>query len=102
MSSRKIYGEEAKELKLATRVYDDDVLVQESIKYIQDLADRCAPSSLKAIKSQIYQDLIKEPAEALDYADKAMLTSFGGPDMKEGVSAYMEKRQPKFARIGKD
>lgn len=101
MSSRRIYGEEAKELKLATRVYEDDALVAEAIAYIQDLAERCAPHSLKAIKNQVYQDLFRDPAEALDTATKMMLATFGGDDMKEGVQSFMEKRKPEFKKIGK-
>ena len=29
-----------------------------------------------------------------------MLTSFGRPDFKEGVSSFVEKRPPQFPRIG--
>ena len=88
-------------MRLATRVYTDDTLVSESINYIQNLADRCAPQSLKAIKGQVYRDLFREPAEALDQATSMMLTSFGGDDMKEGVSAFLEKRKPNFSKVGK-
>jgi enoyl-CoA hydratase/carnithine racemase len=101
ISSRKIYGEEAKELGLATRVYEDDVLVQEAINYIQLLADKCAPDSIRKIKAQVYTDLFREPAEALEESVKMMLETFSGTDMKEGVAAFMEKRAPSFKRIGK-
>jgi enoyl-CoA hydratase/carnithine racemase len=100
-SSRKIYGDEAKDLGLATRVYDNDTLVQESINYMQFLADKCSPDSIRQIKGQVYRDLFREPSEALDDAVKLMLESFSGADMKEGVAAFMEKRNPKFMRIGK-
>jgi len=100
-SSRKIYGDEAKELGLATRVYEDDALVQESIDYMQFLADKCSPESIRQIKGQVYKDLFRDPEEALEESVKLMLASFTGEDMKEGVSAFMEKRTPKFKRIGK-
>ncbi len=101
-TSRKIYGEEAHSLGLATKVFEDGDLVQESINYIQFLADNCAPSSLKQIKGQVYRDLFREPEEALDEATRLMLESFSGEDMKEGVAAFMQKRKPKFKRIGKE
>lgn len=101
-SSRKIFGDEAKELGLATKVFEDDVLVSEAIAYMQNLADRCAPESLRQIKAQVYHDLFRDPAEALDEAVRLMLESFGKEDMKEGVAAFMEKRTPKFKRIGKE
>jgi enoyl-CoA hydratase/carnithine racemase len=100
-SSRKIYGEEAKELGLATKLFEDDELVKESINYVQMLADKCAPESLRQIKNQVYRDIFREPAEALDESERLMLKSFSGDDMKEGVAAFMEKRTPNFKRIGK-
>jgi len=101
LSSRKIYGKEALDLGLATRVYEDNALVKEAVNYIQLLADKCSPESLRLIKGQIYKDLFRDPAEALDDSMKLMLASFGGDDMKEGVAAFMEKRTPKFKRVGK-
>lgn len=100
-SSRKIFGEEAKELGLATRVYEDDALVQEAINYMQFLADKCSPDSIRQIKGQVYKDLFRDPEEALDDSVKLMLATFTSADMKEGVAAFMEKRAPKFKRIGK-
>lgn len=100
-SSRKIYGDEAKELGLATRVYEDEALVGKAITYMQFLADNCAPNSIRQIKSQVYRDLFRDPVEALDEATRLMLESFSGDDMKEGVAAFMEKRKAKFKRVGK-
>ncbi len=101
LSSRKIYGEEALQLGLATKLFEDETLVAEAISYVQKLADTCAPVSLKHIKAQVYTDLVRDSEQALDYAVKAMLESFGGADMKEGVASFMEKRKPQFERIGK-
>ncbi len=101
LSSRKIYGDEAKELGLATKVFEDDVLLFEAVNYMQNIADRCAPESLRQIKTQVYHDLFRDPAEALDESMRLMLETFGKDDMKEGVAAFMEKRTPNFKRIGK-
>lgn len=100
-SSRKIYGEEAKELGLATRVYEDDSLVKEAINYIEFLATHCAPESIRQIKEQVYRDQVRDAEEALDTSVAMMLETFSGDDMKEGVAAFMEKRAPKFRRVGK-
>lgn len=100
-SSRKIYGEEAKELGLATKLFEDDALVQEAINYIQFLADKCSPESIRQIKGQVYKDLFRDPEQALDESVRLMLETFKGADMKEGVAAFMQKRAPNFKRVGK-
>ena len=100
MSSRKVYGPEAKELKLATRVYADDDLLAEAVAYMQHLGDNCAPQSLRAIKGQVYRDLFRDPVDAFAEAEKLMLATFGSDDMKEGVMAFLEKRKPAFTPVG--
>ncbi len=67
---------------------------------MQNLADKCAPESMRKIKVQVCKDLFRDPAEALDDSMKQMLETFSGTDMKEGVAAFMEKRTPSFKRIG--
>jgi hypothetical protein len=38
--------------------------------------------------------------EAHDSAVRLMVESFGRPDFNEGVQSFLERRPPKFRRIG--
>ena len=100
-SNRKIYGDEAHALGLATRVYEDEDLLSSAVDYIETLAQHCAPDSLRQIKGQLYRDLQRSAEEAIKDANDLMLTSFGGDDLKEGIGAFMEKRPPQFKPVGK-
>ena len=48
------------------------------------------------MKEQIYNAQGETIEENLNSSMKAMLQSFDSADFKEGVSHYMEKREPKF------
>ncbi len=100
-SSRKIYGPEAKALGLATRVYADDQLVNESVSYINTLAQSCAPSSIATMKGQAYRDLHRAPTESFKEAHNIMKATLKTFDFKEGIKSFMEKRKAQFKRIGK-
>lgn len=100
-TSRKIYGPEAKELRLATRVCPDDELVNEAVAYINDLAKNCSATSIAGMKGQAYRDLYRDPTEAFKEAHGMMKQTLKHPDFKEGIKSFMEKRLPIFAKIGK-
>jgi len=100
-TSRKIYGPEAKELKLATRVFPDEQLVDEAVAYINNLAENCSPSSIAGMKGQAYRDLYRDPTESFREAHRMMKETLKHPDFKEAVKSFMEKRIPNFLRIGK-
>ncbi|MDO8864006.1 enoyl-CoA hydratase-related protein [Haliea sp. E1-2-M8] len=101
-SSRKVFGKEAKEIGLGTRVYKDDELIPNSLAYISDIAENCSPASIAGIKGQVYRDLFRPPTEAFKEANKLMKESIAGPDFKEGVQSFLDRRKPNFARLGKN
>ena len=101
-SSRKIFGPEAKELKLATRVVKDENLVKDATDYINQLSTSCSPNSIAAMKRQVYLDLFRDPTESFKEAHQLMKATLKSPDFKEGIKSFMEKRKPEFVGLGKD
>lgn len=101
-SSRKIYGPEAKEMNLATRVFPDDKLVEESINYVNAMAKGCSPQSIAGMKGQLYRDLFRDPTESFKEAHQMMKATLKTSDFKEGIKSFMEGRKPSFEGIGKE
>lgn len=101
-SARKFTGEEAKELGIAERLVEKDESVQAATDYIKELADLASPTSFKIIKAQVYRHLNMELGEAMKETNEWMAESLVREDFKEGVASFMEKRRPKFKRVGKE
>lgn len=102
MSSRRVKGDEARELGLLNQLVEPDELLPWCNEYITTLAQRCSPASMAIMKRQVYSELHVGLGAAERHAGQLMGESFGRPDFREGVSSFLEKRSPEFARIGDD
>ncbi len=98
-SARVVLGSEAVELGLANRVIADQALLEQAMAYARELATQCSAASMATIKQQVYAALEQPLGEALADADRLMLASFGKPDFVEGVSSFVERRDPAFAAL---
>lgn len=100
ISGRKFDAKEAQELGMVNKVLPDDELMPFVREYAMNLANNCSPTSMAIMKRQIYEDLSENLAHANKKSLELMLESFGRPDFKEGVKSFLQKRAPKFQRIG--
>ena len=101
-SSRKFDGEEADRLGLAERLCETGSAVSEAREFISDLAANSSPTSLRIIKAQVYRHLNMPLGEAMTETNEWMAASLKREDFREGVSSFMERRPPAFARISAD
>ena len=101
LSARVVLGEEAERLGLVNRALPGDRLLDEALAYARDLAANCAPSSMAAIKRQVYADLDRGLTDAVDSANALMIESLQAPDFVEGVSSFVERRPPRFAPLSR-
>lgn len=99
-SSRRVTGQEAAAMGLVNRAMPAEDVLPHSIRYVQDLAERCSPTSMAVMKRQVYEQLTARLGPSETEAQQLMLQSFGRPDFKEGVASFLEKRPPHFARRG--
>src|SRR4051812_24003766 len=99
MSARVFTSEEAHELGLVNRVLPREQLLSEALAYGRDVASNCSPASLATIKRQVYAHSVATLDQALEESDRLMRQSLKGPDFKEGVASYVEKRPPAFAPL---
>lgn len=82
---------------LVTEVVDDDDLEAAATDLVDTLAAR-SPHSLAAVKRLVQRRHRPDWAEqvAADLAD--FEAGWGNPDMREGLTAYAERREPRFVR----
>jgi enoyl-CoA hydratase/carnithine racemase len=99
LSARVVLAEEAEPLGLVNRVLAPELLLEETLAYARELAVNCSPSSMATIKHQVYAALEQDLSQALAEADGLMLESFTAPDFVEGVTSFLERRDPRFAPL---
>jgi enoyl-CoA hydratase/carnithine racemase len=102
LSGRTIGAEEALRIGLANFVVPADKLFDEAFAYAKQLADGCSPWSMRVMKEQVYRGMMQGLdavyGESLGLLDQAL----SGPNFKEGVKAFLEKRPTDFPPLDAD
>jgi enoyl-CoA hydratase/carnithine racemase len=99
LSGRVVLADEALALGLVNRVLSPESLLEATLDYARELAVNCSPASMATMKRQVYGDLELGLIEATAAADRLMLESFTAPDFVEGVTSFLERRDPRFAGL---
>ena len=99
-SSRKIGADEALRLGLVQQVVAPDELLDTTRAYVADLAANVAPKAIAETKRLVYAHGGEAMRAALVEASQATIAAVGRPDAREGAAALVEKRAPKFERVG--
>ena len=100
LSGRVILAEEALELGLVNRVVPGEQLLEETMAYAGELVAKCSPTSLAIIKQQVYADWENDLETSRVRVAGLMKRSFAGPDFKEGVGSFLQKRPASFLPLG--
>jgi enoyl-CoA hydratase/carnithine racemase len=99
LSGRVVLAEEAAALGVVNRVLAPDSLLDETMAYARDLAVNCSPASMATMKRQVYRDLDQGLDAAIEEANRLMVSSLQAPDFVEGVTSFVERREPNFAPL---
>jgi enoyl-CoA hydratase/carnithine racemase len=99
LSGRVVLGREAATMGLVNAAMPADSVLEHAHAYARDLTVNCSPASMATMKRQVYADLQRGVADALEEADRLMLASFTAPDFAEGVTSFLERREPRFAPL---
>ena len=99
LSGRVLLAEEAQRIGIVNYVTAKESVLEETMRYADELASMCSPASMASMKRQVWADLERSLPDALENANELMLASFGAPDFVEGVSSFLERRDPRFAPL---
>ncbi len=101
MTSRRIDAPEAHRIGLIDYLCEEGEDVVERAKaYVRDVAANTAPLAFAETKSLIYAHMGADYERAFREADAVQWKAVARPDATEGARALMEKRAPKFERLG--
>lgn len=100
LTARKVSGDEARSLGLVNRTVEPGALLDEAMQFVEQLAASSSPHSMANIKAQVYADMDSSPAESFERAAGLVPVSHAHADFAEGIASYMERRAPRFERIG--
>jgi enoyl-CoA hydratase/carnithine racemase len=100
LSGRVVLAQEAHAMGLLNRVLAPETLLDHTLDYARVLAQNCSPTSMATMKRQVYADLQSGLSDALAEADRLMIESFTAPDFVEGVTSFLERRDPRFPPLG--
>jgi len=90
-----IDANEAERLGLVNRVVPHDELMKVTREFAARIAS--GPSvAIELIKKGVYKGAVSELESQLDYETLAQRICFQTEDFKEGITSFLEKRQPKF------
>ena len=95
LTGERISAAYAKEIGLINDHYDNSILEDEVIKLAKLIASKSS-KVVKIGKKAFYKQLEMPLEEAYKYTSKVMTENMMFLDAKEGISAFIEKRKPKW------
>jgi enoyl-CoA hydratase/carnithine racemase len=98
--SDRIDAQTAADIGLVEKLEEPDELIPAALDYVRRLAEGSAPKAIAATKQLVYRHLGMGYADALKEADRVQRRFVAAADAAEGARALLEKRAPRFERLG--
>jgi enoyl-CoA hydratase len=97
LTGRMMDAEEAERVGLVSRIVPAEDLVEDALKTAQQIAQMSRPAAMmiKDLVNRAYETTL---SEGVRYERRLFQASFGTPDQREGMAAFVEKRKPDFGR----
>ncbi|MDA0978658.1 MAG: enoyl-CoA hydratase-related protein, partial [Proteobacteria bacterium] len=94
-SGRMIAAEEALELGIVSELTEPEALMTTAMNMARSFAAG-PPVVIRMSKRAMYRNIDSDLKEALEFETYAQNVCSGTDDAKEGIAAFVEKREPKF------
>ena len=95
LSGRQMDAAEAERVGLVSRIVSADDLLEEALKAAERIADMSLPVAMMA-KEAVNRAFESSLAEGIRFERRMFHAAFALEDQKEGMAAFVEKRQPSF------
>ncbi|HWA68587.1 MAG TPA: enoyl-CoA hydratase [Rhizomicrobium sp.] len=95
LTGEMIDAEEARRIGLVNRIVAPDLLEAETLRLAALIASK-PRATVKTGKEAFYRQLEMPLAEAYDYASRVMTENMLEADAREGIGAFLEKREAKW------
>ena len=97
LTGRTFNGIEALELGIASRVFANDEVLPQALEVAHDIAVNTAPVSV-AISKRLLWESFSMTSHDMNQAESALHQHLmGKADAREGVTAFLERREPKWS-----
>ncbi len=96
LTGERFDGKFAHEVGLVSKLFPAESIEVETDRLAQDLAVRIAPVSAAMAKKLIYKGSEVSADNGLEMESIAMGLLYGTEDLKEGISAFLQKRKPDY------
>ncbi|MDZ5472793.1 enoyl-CoA hydratase-related protein [Bacillus sp. 31A1R] len=94
-TGKRITAKEALHYGIINQTFSKELLFEETYKFAEQLAKQ-APISIRLIKESVLKAIDHSIYEGMQFERKNFYLLFSSEDQKEGMKAFIEKRQPQF------
>ena len=99
LTSRVFYSEEALSIGLINQIFDPEDLIDKTREYLHQMIRTVSPNSIKQTRRQIYKDLHRGVAVAVEDSEQLLEKMMQEKDYEEGVEAFLDKRKPDWPAL---
>jgi len=96
LTGKRISGEEAKQFGIISEVFPEEKIDEETIKIAESISLGSSPIAASLAKRLINRGVDIAYDSALEMESMAAGVLYGTEDLKEGISAMLQKRKPSF------
>ncbi|PCJ70516.1 MAG: enoyl-CoA hydratase [Rhodobiaceae bacterium] len=97
LTGARFKGDEAVRLGIGHMVADDAADMERMCDEVLEQISGCAPGANAVTKAIVFETTRRPRAEALDFAAEGFASCMLSDEGKEGVTAFIEKRKPRWA-----